>query len=488
MPVATLRMPMAISDDPRESDPAQILFNTTWGHLENLASPLVEWSVDGQIRAGAAKTFTWIGDELHLDMRDDYRSADGMPITAGDAAFSLKRLIMLARNTHGFIADFLCGDVELKSIDDECKGIRVSGNTLILKPLRGKDFLLRMLTAMDFVVLLKSQIDPVSLKIKSFRNTTGPYRIEENSEGHLTYVANKGHWHHSDKMPLEIDLIPYDPKQSVRDENNRPVFEIFTDDKTDIVINFSSDRPDLYSDASTLVPSASLVPTLDIGRLIAVFTPRGLKELSATRRIAIGKAIRDAARSVIVTGNKINTPVEQFFASYGDGSLSAEQLSQLRGIFAAVSPDTTGAGVRIALPKSMAHVAEKFKASLPEADCRVDAIDYVFGEADGEPHVYLISTDTGWTEDLGLLSYSVNMKVFYPSDQAAGQKWVRDYVEITDKEERLARLRDLHFKALSDPWVVPIASQAYYTLVRSPWQYHGPKLFNSGALWHLRRP
>jgi len=35
---------------------------------------------------------------------------------------------------------------------------------------------------------------------------------------------------------------------------------------------------------------------------------------------------------------------------------------------------------------------------------------------------------------------------------------------------------------------VPIASQEYFTLVRSPWQYTGPKLFNSGALWHLRQP
>ena len=48
--------------------------------------------------------------------------------------------------------------------------------------------------------------------------------------------------------------------------------------------------------------------------------------------------------------------------------------------------------------------------------------------------------------------------------------------------------RKLHLKALTDPWVVPIASQEYFTLVRSPWTYHGPKLFNSGALWHLRHP
>jgi hypothetical protein len=48
--------------------------------------------------------------------------------------------------------------------------------------------------------------------------------------------------------------------------------------------------------------------------------------------------------------------------------------------------------------------------------------------------------------------------------------------------------RKLHLKALTDLWVVPIASQEYITLVRSPWEYKGPKLFASGALWHLRHP
>jgi hypothetical protein len=136
----------------------------------------------------------------------------------------------------------------------------------------------------------------------------------------------------------------------------------------------------------------------------------------------------------------------------------------------------------------MGHLVEILKASLPDADCRTDAIDYVYGQSDGEPHVIIISTDTGWTEDFGFLSYSVKVGQFFPSDPEAGQAWVREYVEIQDKDERLARLRDIHLRALSEPWVVPIASQSYYTLVRSPWRYHGPKLFNSGALWHLRHP
>jgi len=57
MSTKPLRVLMADDENPKDADPARILFNVSWGHLENLASPLVEWSSDGQIRSGAAKTF-----------------------------------------------------------------------------------------------------------------------------------------------------------------------------------------------------------------------------------------------------------------------------------------------------------------------------------------------------------------------------------------------------------------------------------------------
>ena len=488
MSTKPLRVLMADDENPKDADPARILFNVSWGHLENLASPLVEWSSDGQIRSGAAKTFEWHRNELHLHMREDYRTVDGYSLTADDAAFSLKRLIVLARNTHGFIADFLCGDKELKSISDECPGIRVNGNTLILQTAKGKDFLLKMLAAMDFVVLLKKQVDPVTLSIKSYRNTTGPYRLEEDDAGRISYVANRSHWHYSEKMPQVAQLIPYDPRLKVRDPHSRPVFQLFSDDQADILLNFSSDRSDLYVEAAKSVPDASLVPTLDIARVIAVFTPRGVKDLSSQQRIAIGKSIREAVNSVIVNGNGGNKPIDQFFASFGDGALTDLQLKKLRNNFESTAPDNVGSGIRISLPGSMPHALKAIQSRIPEADCRLDMVDYIEGKSDGEPHVYVITTDTGWTEDLGLLSYTINMKQFFPLDSRAGQIWLNEYVDIEDKASRLERLRELHLRALSEPWIVPIASQEYFTLVRSPWQYTGPKLFNSGALWHLRQP
>ncbi len=489
----TLKVSAPLGYGPEGADPAQIQFNDTWGFLENLASPLVQYGADGQLVAGVAESFEWHGDELHLKIRSDYRTIDGLAVTAEDAAFSLKRIIVQARNTHGFIADFLCGDRKLTKVTDECPGISTSGDTLILKPVRGKAFLVRMLTAMDFVVLLQSQVDPNTLAIKSFRNTTGPYYLDgDPAAGTQRYVANPHHWNYSTTMPQEIRLIRYDSsKPKGKDSIVGNICEMFVDGTTDVLTNVSSDRADLYPVAAKMVKDkVTLTPTMDIGRVIAVFTPRGLKELSTARRIALAKTLRAVATDVLVKGDGINTPEEQFFAVYGEGALTSEQLSKLHSKFDAQAAEVDGAGLSIALPSSMGKIEGALKSRLPSAKVSMNMVDYVEGRipAGQEPHVYIIQTDTGWTEDLGLLAYSVAMKQFFPADQAEGQAWLNHYVEVEDKETRLGLLRDLHLRVLSEPWIVPLVGQPYFTLVRAPWVYKGPTLFASGALWRLHHP
>jgi hypothetical protein len=235
--------------------------------------------------------------------------------------------------------------------------------------------------------------------------------------------------------------------------------------------------------------SASIAKTIDIGRAIAVFTPRGVRELSAERRIAIGKAMKNVFRETFVDGSGISTPEDQFFATFGEGRLVEEQLSKLKSNFGEVTADKDGAGVRISLPESMTKAQQELKLRLPKASVGMDMVSYVEGTLKGEqPHVYVIQTDTGWTEDLGLLSYSISMKQFFPGNQEEGQAWLKRYVDIEDKAERLKLLRELHLRILSEPWVVPLIGQPYFTLVRSPWVYKGPTLFNSGALWRFHHP
>jgi len=470
-------------------DPARIVFNQTWGYLENLTQPLVEWSPDGQLRAGVAKSWEWVGDELHMHIQDNYRTVDGLRITADDAAFSLKRVIVMARNTHGFIADFLCGDHAITNVDDNCPGIVADGNTLKLRPIKGKAFLLKMLTAMDFAILLRSQVDPKTLEIQSFRNSTGPYHLDLDASGQMHLSANTSHWRYSDKMPQKITYIPADRNRRPKDPTLRLPFEMYLDGEIDVLQNFTTDRAELYPVTAKRDGKSILTPTVEIGRLMAVFTPRGMRELLPERRIAVGKALRRVIADVQQQQFDGSKPTEEFFATFGDGGLQPDELSQLRQKFASVAEDKDGEGISVALSTSMLKIEHALQFQMPKAHVDRSAEDYANGKTGvAEPHIVIAHTDSGWTEDLGLLAYSINMQDFFPGATEEGKKWLLHYAEVEDKEQRMKLLRELHYRALAEPWLIPIAAEPYYTLTRSPWTYQGPKLFNSGALWHLRRP
>ena len=116
-------------------EPTRIHYAPEYILLENIYSPLIELHPEnGEPVPGVADRFEWVGNELHFHIRENLKTADGNSITAHDVEFSLKRLLIKRGNTHGNFHDLMCTDLELKSIEDSCSGIRVEGNTLILAP------------------------------------------------------------------------------------------------------------------------------------------------------------------------------------------------------------------------------------------------------------------------------------------------------------------------------------------------------------------
>lgn len=115
-------------------EPTKIHLAPEYIFLENVFSPLVELSKEnGTPIAGVAKSFEWKDGELHLTLRDNFKTVDGIEITAKDVEFSLKRLLLLSENTHGNFKGLICPNESLESIEDHCSGIATEGNTVILK-------------------------------------------------------------------------------------------------------------------------------------------------------------------------------------------------------------------------------------------------------------------------------------------------------------------------------------------------------------------
>lgn len=479
----TMRVAFPYDRSPKDYDPANITLAPEYIFLENTFSPLIEMDVHGAVTSGVATRFEWVGDEAVLTIRKDLATVDGHPITPEDAEASLKRLLILAGNTHGNLRDLLCHGKKLMSLSDECPGIEVRGDQLILKPGRRKPFLFPMLTAIDFAVIPTRSFDPKTLAITDFRNTSGPYYVAGDAGGgHMTLKANPRHYHYSKQIPQEVRLVPMDrtkPGSSLQALEAGQVDVVTTIDAAtpEDVLQFYKKHPSQYT----------LGATLDLRNIVLAFTERGRKLFTAEQRRMLGRAIRQEFLNSTASSLAYK-PTVQYFPVFGEGGLSNEQLTTLDQAFkAAPESKLNGKGlkvhiVRLALRDEFTRILEKVLPGLTVVDGQVPAfIDYT-KNPDDMPIFSIGGPDTGFLEDIGLISYSMNAGSFnIPKEQRP--EWLATYGDLERKEDRISRLNQLHFDALMDPIIVPLAVAPYVALATSDWDIGLSKLFANNQLW-----
>ena len=105
-----------------------------------------------------------------------------------------------------------------------------------------------------------------------------------------------------------------------------------------------------------------------------------------------------------------------------------------------------------------------------------------YDNPDDMPDCFIGGPDTGFMEDISLISYSMNAG-FFGYTKAEGAKWLADYIAITDKPERVKKLRALHYESLSKMTMVPLVSTVYTALARKPWSIELSQLYANNPLW-----
>jgi len=104
---------------------------------------------------------------------------------------------------------------------------------------------------------------------------------------------------------------------------------------------------------------------------------------------------------------------------------------------------------------------------------------------DDQPDVYISYTDTGFNEDISLISHYMNLQTFGLSSKE-GSDWLDEYMHISEKEARVKKLRELHFQMLERAVVVPIIVTPYVAIVKKPWRFEFPSLYAWNYLWQLK--
>lgn len=463
-------------------EPTQIHLAPEYIFLENTYSPLVEFSAkDGEVIPSVAESFEWNGDDLHLKIRGNLKTVSGNPITADDVEFSLKRLLVLSSNTHGNFRDLVCEDKPIKNVDENCAGIKKLGNTIILKAGKRKAFLIPMLAAIDFAIIPRSSVDEKTLKITNYKETSGPYYVsEDDGKGHVTLKANTSHFRYRAEMPQSIYLIPTDTK------NSTASLKDFKEGKVDFITTIDSARPEEIIKLSREIGGTTLHTTMKIRSFVLTFTKRGLAELSARERRLIGKTVKNAFIQQFknMPGYEIT---DQFFPAFGEGGLKEEVIDpiveKMNESEGKIIKPLKVAIVRIGDKESFEKMLNPlFKDIAIEMSGPPEFTKYAHPE--DEPHFFLAGPDTGFLEDIGLISYSLSAGLF-GKNKSEREKWLGNYMSTSSKEERLQKLRDLHKEVLSNPVIVPMMVAPYTALARGSWSIDLPQYFANNPLWLL---
>ena len=480
-----LRVAFPSNSNIEKYEPTQIHFAYQYIFLESIYSPLIELSNDtGSPVASIAREYYWKGSELHMVIRDDLKTVDGYNIGIDDVVTSLKRLLILSRNTHGDFKSLLCPDVELTNLEQNCPSMVADGNTLILKLVAHRDFLIPMLASIDFAIIPRTSIDPQSLKIVDYRNTSGPYYVaKDNGKGHITLKANPQHFHFNNRMAPEITLVPtkgMSREQVVEHYNKGEYDHITTIEGIPIEAFKRIERKENRFHESIYIQTE-----------IAYITEQGKKRLPLIKRLAFAKALQKSFHHHYKNKDGYKT-IRQFFLPLGHQGLSPKEEYLLEQKFDSIPMEESGEGVSLGIFKSHPKILQKYhtisKTYMPNLRVeRAKAIPAFSQLADKDiPDYIIVNTDSGFLEDIGLLSYTINAGYFglFPRE---GKAWLEDYMNTPEKNERLKKLKTMHLKSLMEGLMLPLLSTPYLAVTRKPWHPELSALFANNPLWKIRK-
>lgn len=483
-----LRVSMPLNKPASYYDPART--RRAFGQyffLENTYTPLLEYTPDGKLVSALAEHFELRGSDAHFRIRRGAVTAGGRELDAYDAEASLKRLFILDRETHGALEAALCGGRHLAGLADACPGIRVldGGRSLQLSFSEPRPLIFQTLAAPEFSVVPRSALDPATLAIADYRETSGPYYVDsDDGAGNIVLKANPRHFHYSPAMPDRVALVPYSP------ESGETPLKMLLDGRVDHVTTLERIPCDEMIDfAAAHRGEVTLHRTYPIKLFVVTFTSKGLKELTARERWETGQALKKIHNSAVLSRSGYE-PAGQVFTL--EGTLPESALKAIEAGFgrSASGPVTSkdilgwdGTGTIYAGAAALAETLPGLK--LMKVHKNPNFTDFR-KEKLPEPHFYVGGYNVGLQDDIGLISYHMNAGTLLP-EKGTKEEWLLAYSREADKARRFEMMRALQYSSLERAVSVPMATVPYAALVRKPWKFGMPRHHAGNQIWRIYR-
>jgi hypothetical protein len=323
-------------------------------------------------------------------------------------------------------------------------------------------------------VIPRKSVDPATLKITDYANTSGPYCVKTDPGGGAWELeANEGHYRYSPRMPQAVKAIPL---RTVI--NNKEALAKLLSGEIDYMAGGlvrSAEEKLAFTSAN---PGYSCHVTQPVRLIYVVFTDRGMRRLTREERFFIAAKFGELYKA----GRAMCETPSQIFRM--EGSLDKERLSKIQALLGAhgikkIDKKLSSVWVRQSLFREGDDPAP-WMPGLKELDPRnlppggIEQADF-----------FLNSGDMGFQDDIGLTANYMGTTFFLlsPSEK---ERWFSRYTSLADKKERIEMLRELHYVTLSKGRVLPVALMSYASVARAPWKFIYPSAFGGDNIWRLR--
>jgi len=319
-----------------------------------------------------------------------------------------------------------------------------------------------------------------------YRNTSGPYYVLKDSpEGKIELAANPHHFHYAANIPQRAVFVPTNRMEKMESLN------LFSDKKVDHIVTIDRLPVSSAIEYTKEHNEAEIFRTYPLKVFFVAFTKKGLTRFSRKERFRIGVNIKRLFLEKH-SGKEGYEDAEQVFPLLGEGALAGVKLADIKkeSAVTTVPVDKEFIAWNVNISQNFEGEEESLKRLFPKGNFKnigkIPGLVNYTKEKINEPDFYLACSDMGFQEDIGLLSYYNGVDFFYWGGQDKSE-WLRRYMAVGEKKDRLKLLRELHYQTLLNAAVIPIAKSPYTAMVRKPWRLDFSKLYGSNRLWRIHR-
>lgn len=172
-------------------DPANIKNTGQWYVLGHISSGLSQFDhIDGRFKSLLADYEVYSSGVHSFTLKDNARFSDGSLITSQDVVTSIKRLLIRKTSTHFPLWDYLENCENLKTLEDECSGLKaVSQKRIDIRLKKDAESFLLQMSSPETGIWFAGDVDAKTLDIKPTKYS-GPYLVEKIDEKGFQLVRN----------------------------------------------------------------------------------------------------------------------------------------------------------------------------------------------------------------------------------------------------------------------------------------------------------